>query len=215
MDAKTKRQIMSLISEQARSMIHDILFEQTPNTDPPAEAPAPDSAEPVPVDSASVGDTGGDMSADTGGDMGGDMGAADGMNTPDQGMTSDTQGMSTDAGGGFGGLDGVGGGPGGSGDDGMGGTEGDSGESGATSNGDDMSPESNPADPVGEVMQTAEELVAQTDNVPMLTKALKASIQVNFQNYADAWPIVQKLKNSDNESLRAVSRRLALFIAGA
>ena len=142
----------------------------------------------------------------------------EGMTSAEEGMTGETQGMSTDSGGGFGGLQGLGGSGGGGGEGGDTGTGGDTDSEPAGESEQapaDTKPESNPEDPIGTVIETAEELANSTDNVANITKAIKASIQVNFSNYADAWPIVQQLKNSENETLRAVSRRLALFIAGA
>lgn len=216
MDARTKRYLMHLINEQASSMIRDMLFEQSappPADDAPASAPDTGSSDVGSSAPSSV--PAADMGSNIGDDSGGDMGSADGMNSVDQGMTGEMDGMSTDSGGGFGGLQGIGGGGGGDmgGDDAAGGdpsSDPSADGSGVDSNG----PDSDPSDPIGEVMSTAEELVQSSDNVLQITKALKASIQVNFENYEDAWPLIRQLKSSDNETLRAVSRRLALFIAG-
>lgn len=197
MDAKIKRYITLIIHEYANSMIHSMLYEQQ---EPAAEAPATST----PDTSAS------------------DTGPVEGMVSAEEGMTGESQGMSTDSGGGFGGVGGIGGGGGGggggeSGDSG-GDTGGDTGEGSTEETGaapETSGPKADSEDPVGSVVETAEQLANSTDNVANITKTLKASIQVNFSNYADAWPIVQQLKNSENETLRAVSRRLALFIAGA
>jgi hypothetical protein len=205
MDARTKRYLLSLISEQAKSMIQEKLFEQeqpTPDDTPAAAGSAPAAPAPSTTDTSAASD----------------MGSSDGMNTVDQGMTGESEGMSTDSGGGFGGLQGIGGGGGGGG--GAADETGEASDPGAEGadtgeDGSDIGVESDPVDPIGSVIELADQLGNATDNVPQIAKALKSMIQVNFSNYSDAWPIVQQLKNSDNESLRAVSRRLALFIAGA
>lgn len=180
-----------MIHEYANSMIHSMLYEQQE----PAAAPA-----------ASTPDT---STSDTG--------PVEGMTSPDEGMTGETEGMTTDSGGGFGGVGGLGGsaGGGGGGDTDTGGGMDSEPTDEPKAAPVDTAPKSDPENPVGSVVQTAQELANSTDNVANITKTLKASIQVNFRNYADAWPIVQQLKNSENETLRAVSRRLALFIAGA
>jgi hypothetical protein len=68
-------------------------------------------------------------------------------------------------------------------------------------------------DPVEAAVQEAEKLASQTTEVQKILNGVKASIQANFSDYKDAWPIVNALKNTNNSTLQAVASRLALFIA--
>lgn len=74
-------------------------------------------------------------------------------------------------------------------------------------------PEKNAEDPVGAAVREAEKVAGQTTDAQKILNALKASIQVNFSDYQQAWPIVAQLKQTENKTLQAVASRLALFIA--
>jgi len=71
------------------------------------------------------------------------------------------------------------------------------------------------ADPLVDVVDYAKELAGKTINVDTILTAIKASIQSNFAgNYEAAWPIVQRLKDTENVILIDVANRLSLFITG-
>lgn len=66
--------------------------------------------------------------------------------------------------------------------------------------------------PTEAVYDEAERLAGVTQDIPRLTAAIKASIQVNFSNYDDANELLNKLKMSNNPILNAVAQRLTLFM---
>jgi len=191
----------------------------------PSPAPSGDSGGPVEPpasadnDPSSAGDTSGaDASADLGGDMGGtggDPGGDMGGEGLDDSEGGDLGGMGGGGGGGFlgsGGFAGGGGGGGGFSDSGGDGDSEDEGGSGEiTPPGE---PEKDLEDPVGAALREAEKVAGETTEVQKILNAVKASIQVNFSDYREAWPLVNRLEQTENKTLQAVAQRLALFIAG-
>ncbi len=98
------------------------------------------------------------------------------------------------------------------------GTSGDT-ETEETEESEIKTPEGQPptenADPLVDVVDYAKELAGKTINVDTILTAIKASIQSNFAgNYEAAWPIVQRLKDTENVILIDVANRLSLFITG-
>lgn len=147
-----------------------------------------------------------------GGAEGGDMSLGDGEEAIDDDGSSSMGGFGGGGGGGFpsgGGGGGFGGGSdGGSSMDDEDSSKEDS--SGITPEGE---PKKDPNDPVGAALEEAEKVAAQTTDAQKILNAIKASIQVNFSDYREAWPLVDRLKQTENKTLQAVASRLALFIA--
>lgn len=76
-------------------------------------------------------------------------------------------------------------------------------------------PPTEDADPLADVVNYAKELASKTINTDTILTAVKASIQNNFGgNYEAAWPVVQRLKDTENVILIDVANRLSLFISG-
>lgn len=146
-------------------------------------------------------------------------GAGDGLSDGDMpGGDSEMDMADNTGGGGFGGGF-AGGGFGGGGGGGFSSGSSDDGDS----SGDDGpkadsitpsgEPEKDQEDPVGAAVREAEKLAGQTTEVQKILNGIKASIQVNFSDYRQAWPIVSALRDTNNKTLEAVASRLALFIA--
>lgn len=212
----------------------EMLREQEDKKDAPPPAPeGPSSPEPEAPSSdmdSGAGDEGPpdtgsteDMGDDAGGALDssmGDVGSMDGAGGPEGGDMDDLGDSMDDAGGGgmgggggfAGGMGGLGGGGGGGGGMDSGGDSGDGEEksSGITPPGE---PEKDPEDPVGAAVEEAEKIAGQTTDAQKILNALKASIQVNFSDYRQAWPVVERLRQTENKTLQAVASRLALFIA--
>lgn len=182
-------------------------------TSAPADSPPVDSAAIPPVDASGALGTPPDGSGDLP-DAGGLDGGAGGVDADGDGLADDTEeGMDAGmGGGGFGSLGGGGGGGfGGGGDDtGLDGDEEDTGAGGPTPEGE---PEKNREDPLGAVENEIMKVAEQTTEIQKIVNAAKASIQINFSNYQDAWPIVEKLRETGDTTLDAVADRLSLFIA--
>lgn len=126
-----------------------------------------------------------------------------------------------------------GGGMGGGGSS-MGGGGGGMGSSGGSSDGGDNSapggeedggepevevPEGSPKiskdNPVGAVYDTALEVAKTTIDPQLILNSVKSSMQANFgDKMEDAWPLVQRLKDTENAVLGDVAQRLSLFING-
>lgn len=206
------------------------------------EAPMPPAAPEEPVepamdasadggsfDSMPGGDAGGDLEMggdDLGGDpaAGGDLGGTGGAGGMPGGEDLDGDGMTDDLGGGGGdlgggGMGGFGGGGGGGGDlGGMGDEGGDLGGEG------EAAPEPSSHDPFASadsledklqvILDTAEELAAQTQDPQKVLKAVKGMIQNGFENPDKAARAISDLFDTDNPVLQQVSRRLALFTWG-
>jgi len=215
-----------MILEEVEQAI--ILREQVPapTEEPPGDAPPPDSSAPdaamdgtdTPEEGAE-GLDGADPAGGEGADLGtpgvdgGAAGTEEGGDLADDGTDGMDMGGGGFGGGGFGGG-GFGGGGGGGGDDlgGDGDDEGD--DSGNLETTPEGEPEKRPGDPVGAALEEAEKIAKQTTSVPTIVNAVKASIQVNFASYEDAWPLVGKLRDTGDKTLSAVADRLSLFIAG-
>lgn len=76
-------------------------------------------------------------------------------------------------------------------------------------------PPTEDADPLVDVVNYAKELAGKTIDVDTILTGIKASIQSNFAgNYEAAWPVVQRLKDTENVILIDVANRLSLFISG-
>lgn len=215
-----------------RRIIHEevaagILAEQAPPSPPPpppsddttesdtppvgGDASAPDAAADPSMDADGT-DAAGLDGMDSGtGDGGGDL---DGDGLVDDGTDGADAGGMDMGGGGFGGFGGGGGGFSGGGDDLGGDDSGDDDSSGDLETTPEGEPEKRPGDPIGAAYEEAEKIAKQTTSVPTIVNAVKASIQVNFASYEEAWPLVAKLKDSGDKTLSAVADRLSLFIAG-
>lgn len=99
------------------------------------------------------------------------------------------------------------------------GEEGADSEGGDEGSGEDEVPEGQPPinkeDPVAAVFDYGKEIAKQTIDPETILKAIKSSIQSNFNgNYEAAWPVVQRLKDTENTILIDVANRLSLFISG-
>jgi len=76
-------------------------------------------------------------------------------------------------------------------------------------------PPINKEDPIAAVFDYGKEIAKQTIDPETILKAIKSSIQSNFGgNYQAAWPVVQRLKDTENTILIDVANRLSLFITG-
>jgi hypothetical protein len=178
----------------------------------PADAPPVDSAALPPVDASGGIAPGGDPSLAPP-DAGGLEGGAGGM-PGEEGLDGESEegDLGGDAGGGFGALGGGGGGGfGGGGDDG--GMDGDE-EPPNNSPTPEGEPEKNQEDPVGAAFDEATKIAELTTDIQKIVNAVKASIQVNFSDYKEAWPLIEKLRETGDTTLDAVADRLSLFIAG-
>lgn len=85
--------------------------------------------------------------------------------------------------------------------------------------GGDEAPEGQPPinrqDPITAVFDYGKEIAKKTIEPETILKAIKTSIQSNFGgNFEAAWPIVQRLKDTENTILIDVANRLSLFISG-
>lgn len=70
-------------------------------------------------------------------------------------------------------------------------------------------------DPIKAVFDYGLEIAKQTIDPETILKAIKSSIQSNFNgNYEAAWAVVQRLKDTENAILIDVANRLSLFISG-
>lgn len=70
-------------------------------------------------------------------------------------------------------------------------------------------------DPIKAVFDYGLEIAKQTIDPETILKAIKSSIQSNFNgNYEAAWAVVQRLKDTENAILNDVANRLSLFISG-
>jgi hypothetical protein len=70
-------------------------------------------------------------------------------------------------------------------------------------------------DPIKAVFDYGLEIAKQTIDPETILKAIKSSIQSNFNgNYEAAWAVVQRLKDTENSILIDVANRLSLFISG-
>jgi len=70
-------------------------------------------------------------------------------------------------------------------------------------------------DPTKAVFDYGIEIAKQTIDPETILKAIKSSIQSNFNgNYEAAWAVVQRLKDTENAILIDVANRLSLFISG-
>lgn len=70
-------------------------------------------------------------------------------------------------------------------------------------------------DPIKSVFDYGLEIAKQTIDPETILKAIKSSIQSNFNgNYEAAWAVVQRLKDTENAILNDVANRLSLFISG-
>lgn len=65
---------------------------------------------------------------------------------------------------------------------------------------------------VDSIVKEAEKLAKQTNDVQKILNNVKASIQKNFLDYRQAWPVVKALNDTNNKNLKAVATRLSLFI---
>ena len=212
-----------LILEEIETALR-LMEQQQPSPPPSVEDDTSSSPADVGMDptaDASAGDlTGGDVS---GGDTtsppeaGGTDGGSGGGGLEGDALGDDTDaGMGGDTGGG-GGMFGLGGGGGGGG----GGGFDDAGGEGDGIAPEDMpgaevapGPEKRPDDPIGAAMDEIEKISGETNDPQQILNAVKSSIQANFGDYKDAWPIVQQLKDTGNRTLAAVADRLSLFITG-
>jgi len=159
---------------------------------------------------------GGDLGGDTTGppEAGGADGGSGGGGLEGDALGDDSDaGMGADPGGG--GMLGLGGGGGGGG----GGFD-DAGD-GEGIDSDNMpgaevtpGPEKRPNDPLGAAMAEAEKISGETNDPQQILNAIKSSIQANFGDYTEAWPLVQQLKDTGNRTLADVAARLSLFITG-
>ena len=76
-------------------------------------------------------------------------------------------------------------------------------------------PPINKEDPISAVFDYGKEIAKQTIEPETILKAIKSSIQSNFNgNFEAAWPVVQRLKDTENAILIDVANRLSLFISG-
>ena len=99
------------------------------------------------------------------------------------------------------------------------GEEGADSEGGDEGGGEDEMPEGQPPvdkeDPISAVFDYGKEIAKQTIEPEIILKAIKTSIQSNFGgNFEAAWPVVQRLKDTENSILIDVANRLSLFISG-
>lgn len=135
-----------------------------------------------------------------------------------------TSGGAADGGTGSGGST-LGGSSVGGGGGGMGSSSDSSGKDEGTSEGEedggsevevpDGSPKISKDDPVGAIYDTALEIAKTTIDPQLILNSVKSSMQANFgSNMEDAWPLVQRLKDTENSVLGDVAQRLSLFING-
>lgn len=190
--------------------------DSTPDASSGGDTGVADSGVADPAPGGDPGAMGGDAGM-PGADMGSGGGDATGGVPGEEGSLEDDGSSGSDLGGG-GGFGALGGGGGGFGGGGMGDDDGgddlDGGEEeskGPTPSGE---PTKDPDDPVGAAVDEATKMAEQTTEIQKIVNAVKASIQVNFSNYEEAWPIVEKLRETGDKTLDAVADRLSLFIAG-
>lgn len=76
-------------------------------------------------------------------------------------------------------------------------------------------PPVDPQNPVDAVYDYGMAIAKQTVDVETILKAFKSAIQSNFgYNIEASWPIVERLRNTENQTLINVANRLSLFISG-
>lgn len=69
--------------------------------------------------------------------------------------------------------------------------------------------------PVDAVYDYGYEVAKDTVDPQVITNAFKSAIQANFgSKVEDAWPVVERLKNTENQIMIDVAERLSLFISG-
>lgn len=83
----------------------------------------------------------------------------------------------------------------------------------------DGQPENQPKiskdDPIGSIYDAAIEVAETTSDPQLILNSVKAGMQANFGSHMeDAWPLVQRLKDTENVVLGGVANRLSLFING-
>lgn len=72
-----------------------------------------------------------------------------------------------------------------------------------------------PENPVDAVYDYGYEVAKDTIDPQVITNAFKSAIQANFgSNVEGAWPVVERLKNTENQIMIDVAERLSLFISG-
>lgn len=70
--------------------------------------------------------------------------------------------------------------------------------------------------PIDAVYDYGYEVAKDTVDPQVITNAFKSAIQANFgSNVEDAWPVVERLKNTENQIMIDVAQRLSLFISGS
>lgn len=70
-------------------------------------------------------------------------------------------------------------------------------------------------DPIRAIYDYGNAIAKETVDVETIVNAFKSAIQANFgYNVEEAWPIVERLRNTENQILMNVANRLALFISG-
>ena len=71
-------------------------------------------------------------------------------------------------------------------------------------------------DPIRAIYDYGNAIAKETVDVETITNAFKSAIQANFgYNVEEAWPIVERLRNTENQILINVANRLALYISGS
>ena len=214
--------IKFLIKEEIRILLEQAAKEPEPTTDSPTPEPsAPEltaqATMPGPTQSNASGEPKTpDLPTDQGTQP---IPGSDGATSPEIGPDGEEIPGGEESDGGLSDFS-VGGGLGGGGGFGV---DGDSG--GGDSSGEDMEPgekqlappsepEKRADDPVGAAMDEAKKAAKLTTDPQQVLNAIKASIQVNFSNYKDAWPIVKQLRATNDKLLDSVADRLMLFIVG-
>lgn len=102
------------------------------------------------------------------------------------------------------------------------GSSGAGGDSAGTSSSDDEEmvgsgqPTVDKEDPIRAIYDYGNAIAKETVDVETITNAFKSAIQANFgYKVEDAWPIVERLRNTENQTLINVANRLALYISGS
>lgn len=192
--------------------------DQPPPAPPPVDPTAPPAPNPVPspagTPAAPAGAdptmpaTGADPTMGglpgTPGAPGDPMGAGGDPNDPTATGEAGDDPLGGGGGGGFGGFGGGGGGGGGAD------TDGESQDSGA--DGEVDGPEEPQGDPIKGMVDSAQELLDQTQDPSLILKSLKGQIQTLFSEPEHALGLVKALYDTNDSILQAVAMRLWLFL---
>lgn len=79
----------------------------------------------------------------------------------------------------------------------------------------DGQPPIDSSDPIRAIFEYGLAIAKKTPDPQEITNAFKSAIQVNLGNdISKAWPLIEKLENTENVIMQDVARRLQLFISG-